>query len=60
MLYNMTANTATLSMETVGVEPTSRSSNTPASTRVVCLLAIREFLCRQTGVRIANLEISYR
>ena len=33
-------------METASVEPASRSSNTPASARVVCLLAIHESLCQ--------------
>jgi len=47
-------------METAGVEPASRNSNTSASTRVVCLFTIHVTLCRQTGVLYANLEISCR
>jgi len=59
-IVDMTTFVATLSMETAGVEPASRNSNTSASTRVVCLFTIHVTLCRQTGVLYANLEISCR
>ena len=45
-------------METAGIEPASRNSDTSVTTRVVCLFRIRTALCRQTGVLCANLEIS--
>ena len=37
-----------LTMETVGVEPASKGSDTQASTRVDCLLEFRVSLCRQS------------
>jgi len=57
-IVDMTTFVAIYVMETAGVEPASKDSNTSASTRVVCLFTIRVTLCRQTGVLYANLEIS--